>query len=295
MIAETLNFTRAAERLNTVQPSLSQQIRRLEEIVGTPLFWREKHHLQLSSAGQVFLKESRKLLAQAEEAVELARQAGRAERGTLTVGFPPGAEGIYANFLHELNENYSSVQIYLRTLHSPEQVDALRNKSIDVGFIAGPLDEHDIEAEIVVRLRTVVILPASQPLAKLKRIPVVKLAALPLVRPSRLSPAPNRIIDEIAEQNDVKFKSSVYVDNLLATVNAVATGAGFALVPEHVTYILPKGIVVRPLEMNTQPTLDLMLAYRKDNLSPTLQLFVIAFRDYLRRQGDPEIQGVPSN
>jgi len=283
-VAETLNFTRAAERLNTVQPSLSQQIKRLEEIVGTPLFRRKKHHLQLSSAGKVFLKESRNLLAKADEAIELARQAGRAESGSLTVAFAPGAEGRFANFLHELNENYSSLQIYLRTLQSPEQVEALRSQSIDVGFIAGPVEEHDIETEFADRLRTVAILRAKLPLAKLKRIPVAKLAALPLVRPSPLMPAPNRIIDEIAKQNDVKFKSSVHVDNLLATVNAVAAGAGFSLVPEHVTYILPKSVVARPLEMNTQPTLDLMLAYRKDDLSPALQLFVSAFRDYLRRQ-----------
>lgn len=283
-VAETLNFTRAAEQLNTVQPSLSQQIRRLEEIVGTPLFWREKHHLQLSSAGQVFLQESRKLLAQADEAIELARQAGRAESGNLTVAFAPGAEGRFASFLHELNQNYSSVHIYLRSLQSPEQIAALRNQSIDVGFIAGPIEEHDIETELVVRLQTLAILPASLPLAKLKRIPVTKLAALPLVRPSPLSPAPNRIIDEIAALNAVKFKTSIHVDNLLATVNAVATGAGFALVPEHVTYILPKGVVARPLEMKTQPTLDLMLAYRKDDISPVLQLFVSAFHDYSRRQ-----------
>jgi LysR family hca operon transcriptional activator len=293
-VAETLNFTRAAERLNTVQPSLSQQIRRLEEIIGTPLFWRKKHHLQLSSAGQVFLKESKKILAQADEAIELARKAGRTESGSLTVGFPPGAEGRFASFMHELQKNYSSVQIYLRSLQSPEQLAALRNQSIDVGFIAGPVDEHDIETEPAASLQTVAILQSSHPLAKLKKIPVTKLTSLPLVRPSPLSPAPNRIIDEIAKQNDVKFKTSVQVDNLLATVNAVAAGAGFALVPEHVTYILPKGIVARPLEMKTQPTLELLLAYRKENLSPTLQLFVSAFHDYLRRQRDSEVEEVPS-
>ncbi len=291
-VAETMNFTRAAERLNTVQPSLSQQIRRLEEIIGTPLFWRKKHHLQLSSAGQVFLNESRKILAQANEAIELARQAGRAESGSLTVAFPPGAEGRFATLLHELQEHYSSVQIYLRTMQSPEQLAALRNQSLDVGFIAAPINENDIETELVARFQTLAILHASHPLAKLKRIPVTKLAALPLVRPSPLSPAPIRIIEEIAKQNDVKFRTSVQVDNLLATVNAVASGAGFALVPEHVTDMLPKGVVARPLEMKTQPTLDLMMAYRKENLSPTLQLFVSTFRDHLRRQKDPETAGV---
>jgi LysR family transcriptional regulator, hca operon transcriptional activator len=89
-VAEELNFTRAAERLHTVQPSLSQQIKRLEEIVGTPLFWRNKHHLQLSSAGRVFLEHAKTILAAADQAVEEARRAGRAQSGRLSVSFPPG-------------------------------------------------------------------------------------------------------------------------------------------------------------------------------------------------------------
>lgn len=76
-VAEDLNFTRAAERLHTVQPSLSMQIRKLEDIVGTPLFVRDKHHVELTEPGRVFLREARILLQQAQHAVTLTRQAAR--------------------------------------------------------------------------------------------------------------------------------------------------------------------------------------------------------------------------
>lgn len=288
-VAEELNFTRAAERLHTVQPSLSQQIKRLEEIVGTPLFWRDKHHLQLSAAGAVFLEQARKILQCADDAVESARRAGRAETGRLTVSFPPSVEAHYTDFLHVLRVKYPSVQIYLRNLQSLEQVEALRNHSIDVGFTSGPSDDNgSIEFELIACLKTLAILPASHPLAKLRAVPIMKLALLPLVRPSCLLPAPNRIIEEISNQNGVRFRNSVEVDNLLATVNAVASGAGFALVPEHVGLILTKGVVAKPIEMKTQPCLEIFLAYRKDNLSPALQLFVRTFREYVKAHTDHE-------
>jgi LysR family hca operon transcriptional activator len=283
-VAEELNFTRAAEQLHTVQPSLSQQIRRLEEIVGTPLFWREKHHLQLSAAGRVFLVEARKLLVQANEAVEAAQRAARAESGSLAVSFAPGAEGRFANFLHQLHESYPSVRISLRSLQSREQLEAMRNQSIDAGFMAGPVEDDEIETELVDSQKTVVILPSTHPLAKRKAVPIRKLQALPLIKPSCLVPAYCRIIDEIEKQNGLKLKTSVEVDNWLASIHEVANGVGYSLVPEYVAYILPKGLVARPLEMKTQPMLDLMLAYRKDNLSPALQLFISAFHEYWRKE-----------
>jgi LysR family hca operon transcriptional activator len=115
-------------------------------------------------------------------------------------------------------------------------------------------------------------------------VPIRELQALPLVGPSRLVPAFCRIIDEIEKQNGLKLKTSVEVDNWLASVNEVANSVGYGLVPEYVTCLLPKGLVARPLDMKTQPTLDLMLAYRKDNLSPTLQLFINAFHEYWRKE-----------
>src|ERR1017187_596346 len=93
-VAEECSFTRAAERLNTVQPSLSQQIKKLEdEIVGTPLLLRDKHHVELTAAGRVFLVEARAILAATERAIGLARCTARAEAGHLAIGFVAGAEG----------------------------------------------------------------------------------------------------------------------------------------------------------------------------------------------------------
>ena len=93
-VAEERSFTRAAKRLHTVQPSLSQQIRKFEdEIVEAPLFRRDKHHVELTEAGRALLVEAKSAVDAVERAVRIARQASRAEAGHLVIGFIPGAEG----------------------------------------------------------------------------------------------------------------------------------------------------------------------------------------------------------
>lgn len=282
-VAEELNFTRAAERLHTVQPSLSQQIRRLEEeIVGTPLFWRQGYHLQLSAAGKVFLVEARRILAQTDEAIEAARRAARAESGNLVLSFGPGAEGLFKDFLLQVHTAYPGIHLTIRSLQSPDQLRGLDDRSIDVGFIAGPVDDPALVTEIVDHQRIMVIFPASHRMARRKSIPVEELADMPLVRPGRHVPSFNRIVEEIARQNHVRFTTAVEVDNVLAAVNEVANGAGFGLVPEYVSYLLPRELVSRPLDMKTALTLDLFMAYRADNPSPALQMLVDAFHKFMR-------------
>ena len=91
-VAEELNFTRAAARLHTSQPSLSQQIRQLETAVGVPLLERSRHHVVLTSAGRIFLREAKEILGRVEHAGRLAKQAADGRAGDLSVGTFPAAD-----------------------------------------------------------------------------------------------------------------------------------------------------------------------------------------------------------
>ena len=90
-VAEELNFTRAAARLHTAQPSLSQQIRQLET-VGVQLLDRSRHHVALTNAGRIFLREAKDILARVEHARRLAKQAADGRAGDLSVGTFPAAD-----------------------------------------------------------------------------------------------------------------------------------------------------------------------------------------------------------
>ena len=90
--AEQLNFTRAAKKCFISQTAMTLQIQSLEEKIGVPLFVRDKHHVELTAAGKVYLNEARAILVRAEEAAKLARTAAEGIAGELTIGFIRGYE-----------------------------------------------------------------------------------------------------------------------------------------------------------------------------------------------------------
>ncbi|HEY4363097.1 MAG TPA: LysR family transcriptional regulator [Bryobacteraceae bacterium] len=91
-VAEELNFTRAAERLETAQPSLSQQIKQLEKHLSTSLFKRSKRRVELTEAAHTFLSEARDILARTEHAVQRVRQNAGSQEVELSVAVAPAAE-----------------------------------------------------------------------------------------------------------------------------------------------------------------------------------------------------------
>lgn len=285
-VAEELNFTHAAERLHTAQPSLSQQIRQLEEYVGTPLLNRDKRRMRLTEAGRVFLREARSLLAGAEQAVTLARQAARAEAGVITIAIVPGPEGqLFSRVMPLLLHNYPNLDVVLRSMTSPEQIKALQKGEINVGMLRGPIEDEVIGYEVISREDVVAVLPADHPLAQQKRVSPEALSAMPLIQISReVAPAVHDAMIRTGHDANVRFKTLLATENIMTTLIAVASGMGFTLLAAYVEDILPKNAVVRPLEMDRVPKLELLAAYRKDDPLPALAFFLQLLRDRNKKQ-----------
>ena len=280
-VAEQMNVTRAAERLHTAQPSVSRQIHRLEEIVGTPLFQRHRHRLDLTEAGRVFLKESRAILEHVDRAIALARQSAHTDAARVTIGFILGTESpICTRLVPALRERYPEIQLAYRSLTEPQLLDALESRTINAAFCAGPIDRAAIATECVLRQKLVVVLPIGHPLAKLKRIPVKELAEVPLVMPSQAG-SPNYLafLNQIARSAGVQFKTMIEHDNVLAALNSVSIGAGACLIPDYQKNYLPNRLVAKSLDLDPQPTIDLLVAYREDDDLPALAHFLSMMRE----------------
>jgi LysR family hca operon transcriptional activator len=286
-VAEELSFTRAAERLNTVQPAVSQQIRRLEFIVGTPLFQRDKHHVQLTEAGRIFLEEARALLQHGTQAISLARRAARAEAGQITIGLLPGIEGrILSSIQPTLQTRYPDIQLLIRSLTSPQQLAALQQHEIDVAFMRGPIESDEIRSEVVLREPIVAVVPANHPFAAMERISLQTLSALPMIQVVRTSaPALHDVANQLARQAGVRFRVGLVTETVLATLNAVGSGLGFSLQPEYVKHIVPETVVAKPVDVDPIPQFELLMAYRKDNELP----FLVSFLALLRSQAAAKI------
>ncbi len=126
-VAEELNFSKAALKLYTAQPSLSQQIKDLEEDVGVQLLYRTKRKVELTEEGAVFLEQARLTLAQADKAVAMARQVSQAKQQMLRIGFVPVAEmKIFPYVLPNLRVQNPELKIELFSMNNTEQLRLLK-------------------------------------------------------------------------------------------------------------------------------------------------------------------------
>jgi DNA-binding transcriptional LysR family regulator len=157
------------------------------------------------------------------------------------------------------------MQLSYHVMSESGLIVALEESEIDVAFLAGPIESPVIHSEVFLRQKIAVVLPAQHPLARLKKISLAQLASMPMVLPSQQdSPRYLNSINAITTQAGVQFSSTVYFDNVLSAMHAVRLGLGFCLLPEDQKGILPGSIVARPLDIDPEPTIDLLIAYRRD-------------------------------
>ena len=181
-VAEELNFTRAAARLHTSQPSLSQQIRQLDAAVGVRLLERSRQHVALTSAGRIFLREAKEILGRVEHAGRLAKQAADGRAGDLSVGtFPAADVRILPALRPVLAAHLPDLRLILHSKYAVEPVAGLLAGTLDVAFVRGPIEFDELQSRELLREQIVMMLPSHHPLARRKRVPVALLNDLPCI------------------------------------------------------------------------------------------------------------------
>ncbi len=185
MVAEELNFSKAALRLYTAQPSLSQQIKDLEDEVGVTLLHRTKRKVELTEEGSIFLEQARLTLAQADKAIAMARQVSKLKKQQLTIGFVPVVEmKVFPSVLPSLRVQNPNLKIELRSMNNTEQMEALKNGIIDIAFMRDNLNNDEIQSQFVLREPLMLLIPHNHSLAQFKRIPVKLLDNIDFIIPS---------------------------------------------------------------------------------------------------------------
>lgn len=146
--------------LHLSQPALSKQIRQLEEEVGAPLFDRGRHGARLTEVGNLFAEEARRLVQQAEATLEQGRRAARGEVGKLAIGFGFSTVTLVPRVISKFRLRHPGVEIELRDMSTPEQIDALRAGRIHIGFVRLPAG-RGMRQLPVLEDRLVLALPAQ--------------------------------------------------------------------------------------------------------------------------------------
>jgi len=293
-VAEELNFTRAAARLHTAQPSLSQQIRQLEKSVGVRLLDRSRHHVALTNAGRSLLQQAKDILARVEHAKRLAQQAADGRAGELSVGTFPSADVRILPALRPLvAERLPDLRLVLHSRYAVEPIAGLMSGTLDVAFVRGPLDADGLEGFELLRESLVIVLPSHHPLARRKRIPVKSLDDLPCITMQRsLSPPLHDAAATLYREAQIRMHAVSSADNVLGHLQLVQEGLGFALLPDSIGAILPPGVTFRPLDCEPVPTVSVCVAWKSGNHSRLLREFVeIARRSIGDGKDAPRLTG----
>src|SRR4030095_13152888 len=250
-VAEALNFTRAAETLHTAQPSLSRQIKDLEEELGVRLLNRTKQQVTLTDEGRSFLADAKRLLALAAETVESVRRLHSGETRALNIGY-------VNNLFHDLlpatlasfHQSFPAVSINLFDLSCGEQFRLLEDGKLDLGFVGlhEPIARRGLEFRPIASYKTVAALPKDNPLAGKTTVELKTLAPMFFIGMSEASyPGYRDWLTKTCQRAAFTPKVLQDVDLERTRVHAIAAGLGVALVPEQLKKLEHENVIFRPL------------------------------------------------
>ena len=284
VVAEELNFTRAAQRLCMSQPPLSNQIKALEEELGTPLFLRGGRTLQLTEAGKVLYRRASQLLDLAERTQEEVSSLAMGLSGTLCLGSVAGlAPFLAARWLAGFREEYPLVRFEIVNGSSDDIIDQIQRGYIELGLIAAPYDDEHLEGIPVGDEPWCAIMSRRNPLAAEpeKPLPLKELAGQPLIVPQRRSR-----VDEIRSwfqqagaEPTIIGEHSNYVD-VLAMASA---DVGISIFPQTAPETMP-GIVCRRIVEPSHQARYLLVRKRNTSISELSQAFLDFVTDDLQEQ-----------
>ncbi|KVP22246.1 LysR family transcriptional regulator [Burkholderia ubonensis] len=275
-LAEELHFGRAAQRLFIVQSALSMQIKALEAALDARLFERDRHKVELSDTGRLFLPEARATLQQAARAEQIVRLASLGEIGTLRIAFVSSVLPVLLPaLLREMRARYPLITLELKDMPTPDQVAALRDRRIDFGMIRLPAAYAGIDTRVVLEEGFIVALPLEHPLAARDAIAPANLRGHPaFVLARRYAPGFHDGMLLALSRAGTTLEIAQEFGEFTTMLALVAAGMGIGLIPAEAASALPPNVLARPLDLGGHRT-GIGLAWT-DLGSPVKRAFVDA-------------------
>lgn len=286
MVAEELHFGRAAKRLFMTQPPLSRQIQMLERSLGVMLFERSNRNVQLTVAGQHFLRDARHVLAYTEQAGTAARRLARGEAGQLLLGFTAvSGYSLIPGLLGHAAQQLPDVGFELHEMVSGAQSKALAANMIDVGFVRRPALPAGFASQLVCSEPLLVVMSNAHPLAQQTTIALADLDQQPFVM---YSPDEGRYFYDcivgLFAMAGVSPRYLHYLGQTHSILGLVRAGLGLAIVPAAARELYLGHLQFRPIE-GAQPRAEVYMVSRSDNDNPVLPPFLRTAQAYFHGLG----------
>ncbi|MBP5303375.1 MAG: LysR family transcriptional regulator [Clostridia bacterium] len=279
--AETLNFTKAAEKCFISQTAMTQQIKALENTVGVALFDRDNHHVSLTTAGKVYLNEARVILNRSNHALRIARLASDGLTGDIRIGYVRGyGHNDLRDFLKNFHNGYPGVNLHLIRDNTEALMEEIHNENCDLAFSVMPsLQENMKEDRNYLFLQSyplMVVVYDNHPLANREALIYKELEGETFIWMDS-SHYEEKLEQELASSQG---KGSYYAKKLDVESDPetlllrISVGLGISILPEFVlqTYRQTSNVRAIPLlkEDGTVETVDFHAVWAKENNNPVL-------------------------
>jgi DNA-binding transcriptional LysR family regulator len=275
--AEHGSFSAAAESLFMAQPSLSEQIRRLEAELGVALFARGGRGLELTEAGRLFRPHAERTVAAAQEAAESVREVRDITGGTVAFGtFGSAHHYLLAGLLQDFRTQYPNVRVRAIGQNSAEVADAVRDGQLEAGLVALPIDDRGLDVRPAMREDVLYVSADAERL--LEPMTIERLAAAPLILFDARFGADDpmrRQLRERAQQAGVKLEPQIEVEYVTAALELCARGLGDTVTSQQM--IRARGLARRLAGVRFDPPLYDTFAFitrRNAHLSPASREFM---------------------
>ena len=285
VVAQELNITRAAEKLNMSQPPLSNQIKALEEELGVQLFIRGKRHLELTEEGGLLLRRAVQILELADKTRQEIASLREGMTGVIYLSMVEGrAPFLAARWIAGFREEFPLVRYNLWNGSSDDVLDRLHKGLADLAVIAAPYDTEHLEGFPVGREPWIAMLHPDHPLAQTvgDTIPLSSLAGEPLIVPSRKSrmDAIRRWFGEVGAEPHILCEMSNYMDAAALT----SQGVGISIFPQTVD--VSNGLVVSKVVVQPSRQVEYILVWNRGQPPSGLTREFIHFvQENLRNDG----------
>lgn len=278
--ADTLNFTKAAQMCFVSQTAMTQQIKTLEKTVGVPLFYRDSHHVELTTAGKIYYNEAKQLVEHSNRAIELARLASEGIEGELTIGYVSGlGHSDLAEILYEFHHTFPSIKVHIVRENTSVLMEMLGNGHCDVIFSLDSVEVNtqDYVAEYWKNYPIMAVMHPENPLSQKEKVTYKDLE-----KEDFIMMEPTARPKEQFEESLLIYERGGYIPNIVemerdpeTLLLMIAMGIGISILPEYIVHNRENehNLSLLPIVKadGTMETINTVVVYRKDNTNPVIQ------------------------
>jgi len=269
VVCDELHFTRAAEKLNIAQPTLSQQIKSLEDTVGIPLFDRIGKRITLTEAGKILLEHSQRVFYEIEQAQAALRDLNGLQRGILSIGsLQTCINYLLSPAILKFKRLYPNIELSILGLRTGDIKKKLLENNLDLGLTFLPIEDEELEAIPLLTEELSLVVPLGHPLAHLEEVELETIKEVSTI----LLPQNyflRKLIDSYYIELGITLEPTLEITPIESLIQMVSEGIGVTILPAFYIDSLKSSQLVRVKLINPTPKRKIGFVYRKNKFMCT--------------------------